>query len=174
MTARRPVLSLRPAAVAWAHRWWSDVGLGEGSSGAPVVALVPSSNMHIKRWPVDHWVRLADALTMAGCLPSEVHSWYLSWLLPPLAVRLFAVRWFPFLSPVPALAWLLFTGLVVLPYVTYDTHEWQLWLSHAQYVPLLALLLAGVLGPIVLRHLRPFRTAPAGRSNAGQTVPGQF
>lgn len=86
------------------------------------------------------WWRTYVALALAILLASTVHSWYLTWLLPLLAVQLTASRRPPYLVPLHATAWLLFSGLVALPYLTYDTHEWQLWISFAQYVPLFALL----------------------------------
>ena len=84
---RRPALALRPDAIAWASSWWRDAGLTDASPStgtssrsdktdkhdaahtAPVVALVPASNMQLKRWPLAHWTRLADALSDAGCVP---------------------------------------------------------------------------------------------------------
>jgi len=84
-----------------------------------------------------------------------VHAWYLTWLLPLLAVGLSARPSPPFIAPWPGLAWLVFSGLVVLPYLTYDTHRWQLWISFAQYLPFYALLGA----PLVMKLLAPQASA---------------
>ena len=54
-------------------------------------------------------------------------------------------EWVKNVAAADGAAWLLFSGLVVLPYLTYDTHTWRLWISFAEYLPLYALLgLAGV------------------------------
>ncbi len=69
---RLPALALRPEAVSWAAAWRRAAGLPDGqgnAGGPPVVALVPASNMQLKRWPLGHWARLADALAAAGCVP---------------------------------------------------------------------------------------------------------
>jgi hypothetical protein len=52
----------------------------------------------------------------------------------------------PWLGPWSALGWLLFSGLVALPYLTYDTHWWSLWLTAIQYGPLYALLAVPLAG----------------------------
>ena len=61
--ARRPRVNVRRAAAAWADRWWEAASFGD----SPVVALVPESNMAIKRWPLHRWAWLADRLAGAGC-----------------------------------------------------------------------------------------------------------
>lgn len=60
---RIPRVSVRPSAATWAAQWWVEAGYAE----TPVVALVPESNMAIKRWPLHSWARLADGLAAAGC-----------------------------------------------------------------------------------------------------------
>ena len=62
-SARRPFVTVRRQAAGWADRWWETRRFGT----APVVALVPESNMAIKRWPARSWAQLANALTEAGC-----------------------------------------------------------------------------------------------------------
>lgn len=62
---RRPQVSVRAAAAGWAGTWWRAAGL----EYEQVIALVPGSNMQIKRWPVERWGRLCDALAAAGCTP---------------------------------------------------------------------------------------------------------
>jgi ADP-heptose:LPS heptosyltransferase len=59
---RKPHLVLRPHATAWARRLWSGAGL----DGERVVGLVPSTNMLIKRWPLEHWLRLDRHLREGG------------------------------------------------------------------------------------------------------------
>lgn len=61
--ARRPRVAVHPGAAAWADRWWDSAGFGDDA----VVALVPESNMTIKRWPLHSWASLANSLAAAGC-----------------------------------------------------------------------------------------------------------
>lgn len=51
---RRPHLLLRPSTLRWSSRYWIENDLDR----RPVVGLVPSSNMKIKRWPLSNWLRL--------------------------------------------------------------------------------------------------------------------
>lgn len=62
---RRPRLRLRQEAARWAERWWCDQAL----AGRPVVALIPTTNMRIKRWPTAYWLRLARDLADTGAVP---------------------------------------------------------------------------------------------------------
>jgi hypothetical protein len=110
-------------------------------AGVGVVALHPALSGRPLWWQA--YVVLALAIVLA----STVHAWYATWLIPFLAVQLRhpgARRGGPLgqVGPLPpaGTAWLLFSGLVVLPYLTYDTHEWRLWISFAEYVPLYAVL----------------------------------
>ena len=64
--ARAPQVRLRRAATQRAEDWWRA---SAGSDNAPVVALVPESNMRIKRWPLRAWATLVDALVAAGVRP---------------------------------------------------------------------------------------------------------
>ena len=59
---RVPRLLLRPSAVRWASRFWTQHDL----EGKRVVGLVPSSNMLIKKWGLDHWVELDRRLRSLG------------------------------------------------------------------------------------------------------------
>jgi ADP-heptose:LPS heptosyltransferase len=59
---RIPRLVLRPSAVRWASRFWTQHEL----EGEQVVGLVPSSNMAIKRWPMCKWLDLDDHLRERG------------------------------------------------------------------------------------------------------------
>ncbi len=59
---RKPHLLLRPAAQEQAARFWEEEALG---TTGPVVALVPVSNMVIKRWPADRWLALDRQLREA-------------------------------------------------------------------------------------------------------------
>jgi len=59
---RKPRLVLRPASRLWASRFWSDNKL----DGSKVIGLVPSTNMDIKRWPVQNWLRLEAHLRESG------------------------------------------------------------------------------------------------------------
>ena len=92
------------------------------------------------------WWQAYAILGLSIVLASTVHAWYLTWLLPFIAVQVAnqdqvpAGRMSGMQLRDPALAWLLFSGLVALPYLTYDTHQWRLWISFAEYVPLYLLL----------------------------------
>ncbi len=57
--ARKPHLILRPAAAVWAANWLAAQGL---DPARPLVALVPGTNMMIKRWPLRHWLELDSRL----------------------------------------------------------------------------------------------------------------
>jgi ADP-heptose:LPS heptosyltransferase len=59
------VVTPRAGAVAAARAWWRAQGL----DGRPVVALIPASNMHLKRWPAARWATLSDHLTEGGYAP---------------------------------------------------------------------------------------------------------
>jgi len=59
---RQPKLLVRPSAVRWASRFWTENDL----EGERVVALMPASNMVIKRWPMDKWLQLDRHLTERG------------------------------------------------------------------------------------------------------------
>jgi hypothetical protein len=122
--------------------------LGLGQTGAKAVCLLLLAGgvalvaLHPRLRDRPLWWQAYVIFGLAIALASTVHAWYLTWLLPPLAVHLDATARPPWLAPLPALGWLLFSGLVALPYLTYDTHEWRLWISVAEYAPLYALLLA--------------------------------
>jgi ADP-heptose:LPS heptosyltransferase len=60
---RKPRLVLRPSAIRWAARYWIEHDLEHER----VVALVPSTNMAIKRWPLDRWLRVDASLREMGC-----------------------------------------------------------------------------------------------------------
>lgn len=59
---RKPRLIVRPSASLYASRFWLDHELGEQK----VVALVPSTNMAIKRWTLDGWLKLDAHLRELG------------------------------------------------------------------------------------------------------------
>jgi hypothetical protein len=59
---RRPRLLLRPSALRWSSRFWTEHDL----EGKRVVGLVPSSNMSIKRWPLQKWLQLDEHLRDMG------------------------------------------------------------------------------------------------------------
>ncbi len=52
---RRPTLTLRPAAQAWAAEFLTAQEL---DPARPLVAFVPGTNMQIKRWPLERWTAL--------------------------------------------------------------------------------------------------------------------
>lgn len=112
--------------------------------GVAILAVHPA----LRRRPL--WWQTYVVFGLSLLLASTVHAWYLTWLLPLLAVQLSSTSRPPFLQPAHALGWLLFSGLVALPYLTYDTHEWRLWISVVEYVPLFVFLVLGV-------HLAPAR-----------------
>ncbi|HUP28071.1 MAG TPA: glycosyltransferase family 9 protein [Chloroflexia bacterium] len=59
---RQPRLVLRPAARLWASRFWFENSL----DSRKVVGLVPSTNMAIKRWPLQNWLKLDAHLREQG------------------------------------------------------------------------------------------------------------
>lgn len=59
---RYPQLEIRSAAKNWATRYLNDSGL----QTKPFVALIPESNMHIKKWKVEGWAHLSDKLQEQG------------------------------------------------------------------------------------------------------------
>jgi ADP-heptose:LPS heptosyltransferase len=59
---RYPQLEVRSVARAWAEDYFDRQELGN----KPVLALVPDSNMLIKKWPAHHWAWLNDALYERG------------------------------------------------------------------------------------------------------------
>lgn len=59
---RVPHLLLHPSAGVWASRFWIENDL----EGEKVVALVPSTNMVIKRWRLDGWLDLDKHLRERG------------------------------------------------------------------------------------------------------------
>jgi ADP-heptose:LPS heptosyltransferase len=59
---RKPALRLRPDAESWAADFLREHDL---TGGEPVVALVPGTNMVIKRWPQAHWLALDARLRAA-------------------------------------------------------------------------------------------------------------
>lgn len=102
--------------------------------GAATVALHPRFR---------EWSMQAKALAILGwflILSSTVHAWYLTWLLPLIAHELHAASKPLVFRPLWVYAWLLFSGLVTLPYLTYSSHQWQIWISAAEYAPLYWLL----------------------------------
>jgi hypothetical protein len=118
--------------------------------GVALVALHPALCRRPLRW------QAYAVLALAILAASTVHSWYWTWLLPPLALALVATREAPWLGPPASAGWLLFSGLVALPYLTYDGHWCSLWLSFAPYLPLYALRAVGAAGALRrARHLRP-------------------
>ena len=62
---RRPEVTPRLVAAAAVGAWWRAQGL----EGRQVVALIPASNMHLKRWPAARWAILSDHLAGAGYAP---------------------------------------------------------------------------------------------------------
>lgn len=60
---RRPRLILRPLAVRMAERFSFE----HEFEGKTVVGLVPSTNMDIKRWSLDKWLKLDAHLREMGC-----------------------------------------------------------------------------------------------------------
>jgi len=59
---RQPKLLVRPSALRWASRFWTEHDL----ESERVVALVPASNMVIKRWPMEKWLQLDRHLSEKG------------------------------------------------------------------------------------------------------------
>ncbi len=106
-------------------------------AGAGWLALHPRvRHLHLPR-------RALAVFGLFLLLSSTVHAWYLTWLLPLLVLELRAADTPLVFEPLWAYAWLLFSGLVVLPYLTYADHQWQVWISLAQYLPLYLLLGVG-------------------------------
>jgi hypothetical protein len=135
------------------------LGLGEAGAKAASLLLLAAGlallALHPRLRDRPLWWQAYVAFGLALALASSVHGWYLTWLLPPLAVHLEATGRRPWLRPLPALGWLLFSGLVALPYLTYDTHEWRLWISVAEYGALYGLLAAAIWAGRGIRIRRP-------------------
>ncbi len=144
-------------------------------AGVGALAFHPS----LSRRPL--WWQAYVALGLSILVASSVHSWYLTWLLPPLALTLHVgPRWgrpdpadaatpVPprslWLGPPAAVGWLLFSGLVALPYLTYDTLWWHLGLSLAEYLPLFALLVTHL--ALHLTHRQERRQEAVPRAEIG-------
>lgn len=108
-------------------------------SGLLALLIVP----RLRRQPL--WWQVYVALALSLVLASTVHAWYVTWLLPFLALRLQGDdRWRAF-RPLPSVGWFVFSALVALPYLTSADHMWHLWISTLEYVPLYLFLLLGVL-----------------------------
>src|SRR5262249_33289929 len=118
------------------------------------------------------WWRVYAALALALVWASTLNPWYVTAVVPFLALALCRGRW-PFTFRPPASwGWLLFSGTVALAYLTYSTGRWEGWwgLRFAAYGPLS--LLVGVpaiqLGARALSDSRrrlagwPAPPAPAG------------
>ena len=58
---RYPRLEVRPAARTWAEQYWQT-----NLDDRPLVALIPESNMLIKKWPAAGWAFLNDQLQSQG------------------------------------------------------------------------------------------------------------
>ena len=63
-----PEFFLSPAARARVDRWLAEKGLGT----APLAALAPGAAHATKRWPLSHWIALAQRLRGAGYAPVAV------------------------------------------------------------------------------------------------------
>ncbi len=62
---RRPQLEPRAAAAEWAARWSAEQRL----DGRTLVALIPASNMRIKRWAPERWAALVRTLAAHDMVP---------------------------------------------------------------------------------------------------------
>jgi alpha-1,6-mannosyltransferase len=82
-------------------------------------------------WPIGIYLLVSQNL----------FSWYVLWMLPLVALTLQPGNWLGW-KPNAALAWWLFSGLVVLSYTLFITGYAQEWASWAQFTPLYLLLLA--------------------------------
>jgi len=109
--------------------------------GIGVVTMVP----RYRQRPL--WWQVYAVLALSLLLSSTVHAWYVVWLLPFVTLTLRSTRFPGIFRPCPSYAWLLFSGLVVLPYLTYRDYQWHLWISLAEYVPLYLLFIASVVPP---------------------------
>jgi alpha-1,6-mannosyltransferase len=84
------------------------------------------------------WWRVYCALALALVWASTLNPWYVTALVPFLALALARGRW-PFaFRPAASWGWLLFSGTVALAYLTYSTGRWQgwSWVPLAEYGPL--------------------------------------
>ena len=95
------------------------LGLGEAGAKAASLLLLAAGlallALHPRLRDRPLWWQAYVGFGLALALASTVHGWYLTWMLPPLAVHLAATGRRPWLRPLPALGWLLFSGLVALP-----------------------------------------------------------
>ncbi len=62
---RCPRLNVRAGAARAVAARWASGDLGT----RPVVALIPASNMNLKRWPARRWAQLSDHLSASGRSP---------------------------------------------------------------------------------------------------------
>jgi alpha-1,6-mannosyltransferase len=105
------------------------------AGGLLLLVVVPS----LRARPLWWRVYVAFALTLAWA--STVNPWYVTAVVPFLALALRPGRWPLVFRPVASWGWLLFSGTVALAYLTYSTGRWQgwSWVPFAEYGPLYAL-----------------------------------
>jgi hypothetical protein len=145
---------------------WSPLGeLGPTAAKLTSLALLVAGCGLIARRSWAGGVPIAAAsVAVFGlflALSSTVHTWYAIWLLPGLAATIGAGGTPLTFRPTWASAWLFFGGLGMLPYLTYADHQWQVWISVAQYVPLYAML------GVAAWHAAPRATVEGDRSAIG-------
>jgi hypothetical protein len=104
------------------------------------------------------WWRVYAVLGLTLVWASTLNPWYVTAVVPFLALALAAARWPLCFRPAASWGWLLFSGSVALAYLTYNSGRWQgwSWVPFAEYAPLYLLLgAAGVAsGARALQRLR--------------------
>jgi alpha-1,6-mannosyltransferase len=102
--------------------------------GVGVAALAAHPALRVR--PL--WWRVYGVLALALAWASTVNPWYVTALVPFLALALVRGHW-PFVfRPAASWGWLAFSGTVALAYLTYSTGRWQgwNWVPFAEYGPL--------------------------------------
>jgi hypothetical protein len=110
--------------------------------GVAVLALHPA----LRARPL--WWRIYAVLGLALAWASTVNPWYVTVVVPFLALALARGRWPLVFRPAASWGWLLFSGTVALAYLTYSTGRWQgwEWVPFAEYGPLYLLVGAAGVG----------------------------
>jgi len=143
----REFFNLAPP-VQWLMNWAPAHGI---DFYKPVLVLMPLSVILVSIYFLVVPARTARQAILRCIVPISLYllisqnlfPWYVLWILPLVALTLHRGSLIGFL-PNTALAWWIFSGLVVLSYTLFITGYAQFWASWAQFIPLYALLvLAG-------------------------------
>jgi alpha-1,6-mannosyltransferase len=136
------------ALVSWAQRNHIDFYL-------PVLILMPVCVCLISFWFLIFPARSAREAIQRCAWPIGIYllisqnlfSWYVLWILPLVTLDLHTGRWLGWRLN-PAMAWWVFSVLVVLSYTLFITGYAQEWASDVQFLPVYALLALSVLSQL--------------------------